>query len=208
MPADVREELAGQIPARRIARVEGLLADARSAFERDRYADARRALSAVIETAPELAPAHELLGLTLYRMERWREAAAELERYRELTGALDQHPVLADCYRAQRKWARADELWLELREGSPSAELVAEGRIVAAGSLADRGELDLAIRLLEPTAEIPKRVRVHHLRSWYALADLYDRSGDTSKARRLFRQVQAVDPSFADATERLQALGR
>ena len=34
----------------------------------------------------------------------------------------------------------AQALWAELREVSPSAELVTEGRIVAAGSLADRGE--------------------------------------------------------------------
>ena len=36
---------------------------------------------------------------------------------------------------------RSRTLWHELREASPSAELVAEGRIVFAGSLADRGEL-------------------------------------------------------------------
>ncbi|MFM7535589.1 MAG: tetratricopeptide repeat protein [Acidimicrobiales bacterium] len=208
LPPVVRDELATQVPARRTARLEGLLADARSAFERDRYADARRALTAVLETAPGIASAHELLGLTLYRMERWREAAASLERFRELTGSVDQHPVLADCYRALRRWTEADALWRELKEASPSAEIVAEGRIVAAGSLADRGELALAIRLLENANLSPAKVRVHHLRTWYALADLLDRAGETGRARRLFQQVASIDSDFADVGSRLANLGR
>ena len=59
-----------------------------------------------------------------------------------LTGSTEQHPVLADCYRALKRWARVDELWEELRAASPSADLVAEGRIVVAGGLADRGRID------------------------------------------------------------------
>ena len=39
-------------------------------------------------------------------------------------------------YRAQARWADVDELWQELREASPSGELVTEGRIVAAGAQA------------------------------------------------------------------------
>ena len=50
-------------------------------------------------------------------------------------------------------------------------------------------------------------MREHHLRQWYALADLYDRSGDVPQARRLFREVLANQPGFADAEERLAALG-
>ena len=141
-------------------------------------------------------------------MERWREAAASLERFRELTGSVDQHPVLADCYRALRRWTEADQLWRELKEASPSAEIVAEGRIVAAGSLADRGELALAIRLLEGANLAPAKVRVHHLRTWYALGDLLDRAGEAGRARRLFQQVSSVDPDFADVGVRLANLGR
>ena len=74
-------------------------------------------------------------------MGQWNAAIKELEAFRSLTGSTEQHPVLADCYRAQKRWARVDELWEELRAASPSADLVAEGRIVVAGSLADRGRL-------------------------------------------------------------------
>jgi Flp pilus assembly protein TadD len=62
--------------------------------------------------------------------------------------------------------------------------------------------------LLEPAAVPVKRPRVHHLRTWYALADLLDRAGDSSRARRLFQQIRAVDSDFADVEARLSALGR
>ena len=57
--------------------------------------------------------------------------------------------MLADCYRALGRHAKVDELWEELRAASPSAALVAEGRIVYAGSLADQGKLADAIAVLE-----------------------------------------------------------
>ncbi|MGH9150025.1 MAG: tetratricopeptide repeat protein, partial [Acidimicrobiales bacterium] len=47
----------------------------------------------------------------------------------------------------------------------------------------------------------------HHLRAWYALADLYERAGDVPKARELFRRVATCDSSFFDAAERVAALG-
>jgi hypothetical protein len=100
-----------------------------------------------------------------------------------------------------------DELWDELRQASPSGALVTEGRIVTAGSLADRGDLPGAIRLLEHGWQYPKRPQVHHLRRAYALADLYERAGDISRARELFGRLSAADPAFADVAARARALG-
>ena len=51
-----------------------------------------------------------------------------------------------------------------------------------------------------------KRPRRHHIRLWYALADLYERAGDTPRARELFGRIVAAEPDFADAAERLAAL--
>jgi tetratricopeptide (TPR) repeat protein len=83
-----------------------------------------------------------------------------------------------------------------------------EGRIVYAGSLADRGRRDDAIAVLEKRAQDkPRRVQEHHARLWYALADLYERAGDIPRARALFRKVQRFDAQFADVAERLAALG-
>ena len=45
-----------------------------------------------------------------------------------------------------------------------------------AGALADQGKLPAAIELLERGAGHPRRAQLHHLKQWYALADLYDRA--------------------------------
>lgn len=184
------------------SRAAGRVADAAKAFANERLEDARRVLAPIAKEAPGATVVRELLGLTLYQQGRWRPAAKELEAFRELTGSVDQNPVLADCYRALGRHRDAEALWEELRDSSPGAELVSEGRIVAAGSLADRGRLDDAIRLLEG-APRGKKARDHHLRTAYALADLRERAGDVSRARELFAWIVGVEPGFADARDRL-----
>ena len=205
MPEELESELRRAVGAR-APRLLPRLGQAVRAYERDRYAEALRTLRPVASAAPGVAAVRELLGLILYRMGRWEAAISEMEAFHALTGSLDQHPVLADCHRALRHWSTVDELWDELRRASPGAELVAEGRIVAAGALADRGELGRAIRLLERAPSSPKRVRPHDLRVSYALADLYERSGDIPRARKLLHLVAGHDPDFADVSERLAAL--
>jgi tetratricopeptide (TPR) repeat protein len=106
-----------------------------------------------------------------------------------------------------KRYEVVENLWLELREGSPGPALMAEGRIVAAGAMADRGDLKGALKLMERAADVPKKVREHHLRQWYVLADLHDRSGDIIKARRLFGMIAAIEPDFADVGDRLRGLG-
>ena len=190
----------------RTERVEKRLTEAAEHFEADRFGDAARILKKLVDEAPTVAAVHELYGLTLYRKENWKPAARELEAFRLLSNSTDQHPVLADCYRAMHQWTQVAELWNELREASPSAELVTEGRIVMAGSFADRDDLAAAISLLEQGFNFPKRPMSHHLRRAYALADLYERSGDLPKARTMFGRVEAVDPDFADIRRRVAAL--
>jgi hypothetical protein len=51
-----------------------------------------------------------------------------------------------------------------------------------------------------------KKPKDHHLRQWYALADLYERAGDIPRARDLFNRVASIDPDAFDIRERLQAL--
>ncbi len=197
------EELAGPSHVPKLG--ERLRAASR-AFERDRFTEARKILKPLAERAPGSAPVRELYGLTLYRLGHWRIAARELEAFRTLTGSAEQLPVLADCYRALRRYTEVDELWKELAAASPSADAVTEGRIVAAGALADQGEVDRAIRLLEAGQKPAKRMQMHHLRLTYALADLVERAGDIPRARRLFRKVADSDPDFADVGSRLRSL--
>jgi tetratricopeptide (TPR) repeat protein len=201
------DELARAAGPERAPKLGQRLAEATRAFERERYPEARTLLRPLAERSATRAPAvREFYGLILYRMGKWAEAARELEAFRALTGSTEQNPVLADCERALRHWDRVDELWDELRAASPSAELVAEGRIVAAGARADRGDVAGAIRLLEAGSKSPRRLRPHDLRLLYALADLRERAGDVPAARLLFQRVAAANPDFADVGIRLRTL--
>ena len=203
-PAEALVERLGQGPARRYVRAWHRAVDA---YEADRWLDSRQELNVVRQVGADLADVRALRGLILYRQGRWPEAAKELEEFRRVTGSTDHHPVLADCYRAMQRWDDVDELWRELCEASPEAALVTEGRIVAAGALADQGRVDDAIRLLSAGWRLPKRAKDHHLRRAYALADLYERAGDHARARQLFGWVAARDPDFVDVADRVASLG-
>ena len=187
-------------------RALGRLEEAARAFSDDRFQDARRILNQLVERTSAVPEVLELLGLVHYRMGHWRAGAKRLEAFRELTGSTEQHPVLADCYRAQRRFDDVAALWVELRDASPSAPLVTEGRIVAAGAIADQGRLTEALQLLEKSWKIPSRPREHHLRRAYALADMYERSGAAPRARELFTWVRGHDGGFADVADRVRSL--
>jgi tetratricopeptide (TPR) repeat protein len=187
-------------------RLQDAILRAARALDRGYERDAVRILRPMRDLHPEAPDVRELLGLALYRLGRWILAQKELEAFVNLTGSTEQHPVLMDIARALRRHARVEELWEELRAASPSPEVMTEGRIVAAGSLADRGQVPQAIKLLERGPVSPKRVGEHHLRLWYALADLQERAGDLPTARSLFRKVSSKDPAFVDVAERLAAL--
>ncbi|MHB1445819.1 MAG: tetratricopeptide repeat protein [Acidimicrobiales bacterium] len=207
LPGEVGAELSSAAGPTRAPRLAARLADASRAYERDRYEDARRILKPLSEEAPGSAAVRELYGLTLYRMGRWRDAIKQLEAFHTLSGSYDQHPTMMDCHRALGRHAQVDSLWNDLGDASPSAELMTEGRIVRAGSLGDRGDLQGAIRLLDPSAKRVDRPREHHLRLWYALADLYERAGEMPAARDLFGLILRYDRGFFDAAERQTALG-
>jgi tetratricopeptide (TPR) repeat protein len=182
------------------------LSDAAVAFEAERFTEAERLLASIQRLAPGVPEVHELMGLTQYRLGQWRKAIVELERFHELTRSVEQHPVLADCYRALKDWNRTEDLWRELGAASPTPDVIEEGRIVQAGTLADRDRVAEAIRFLERAPKVKGRPGVHHLRRWYATADLYERAGDNSRARRLFTEIASADPDFGDAAERAAGL--
>jgi tetratricopeptide (TPR) repeat protein len=194
------------VGATRGARLEGRLKEASRSFKRERYGEARKILRPLAREAPGVSEVRELLGLTYYREGQWKEAVRELEAFRELTGSVEQNPVLADCYRAMGRFGQVETLWDELRSASPGADLVAEGRIVAAGALADQGRLADAIRLLESGRKKVAKPHERHLRMAYALADLYERAGDVPGARSQFGWLRSQDPDFADVEDRLANL--
>jgi len=184
------------------------LARALHAFEAHRYSEARKLIMPLLSQVVGLAIVHEVAGLSMYRLGRWQDAADQLEIARGIKpGEVVNHPVLADCYRALRRYEKVTELWESMKLLSPPAALLAEGRIVAAGALADQGELQSAVRMMTHGTSDPHKVQEHHLREWYVLADLYDRAGDIASARRLFLKIQNSDAKFADVADRLNTLG-
>jgi tetratricopeptide (TPR) repeat protein len=101
---------------------------------------------------------------------------------------------------------RVHELWDELRKAGVDKAVLVEGRLVMAGALADSGDLEGAITLLQPAAKHRKHADVPVLREWYALADLYEIAGDLPRARELFARVATQAPDLLDAPERLRAI--
>lgn len=178
------------------------------AYEAGRFEDALREAKAVLDRAPGVAAMSKIAGLAAYRLGRWREAIRHLETCIEATGDQDHVPVLMDCFRALGRWAKVGDLWRQLRQSSPGTDVVAEARIVAAGALADSGDLDGAISLLSTGAHKALRNPAErHLRQWYALGDLYERAGDLPRARELFARVDRADADAFEVRSRLQSLG-
>ncbi len=188
-----------------VSRVE----EAAAAYERGRYQEAARIAKAVSNEVPGVAAVREIAGLGAYRSGRWREAVRQLYAHRQLSGEIEHVPALMDCRRALGQWRRVGELWSDLRHHSPGPDVLAEARIVAAGSLADQHRLDEAIAVLAGSgaARPLRNPSDRHLRQWYALADLYERAGDLPQARELFLRVSRADPEAYDVADRLRALG-
>jgi tetratricopeptide (TPR) repeat protein len=188
------------------SKLQRRLIEAAGAFEAERYGEAHKLLSSIESLAPGVPEVLELRGLTSYRLGKWKQAINDLLAFEAATDSVEQHHVLADCSRALGRWREVERYWNELGAASPSAELVEEGRIVYAGALADQGKLGDGIRLLEKAPRAPKKPKIHHLRRWYALADLYERAGELPKARRLFSEVNTLEPAFGDAGQRARNL--
>ncbi len=205
---EVVAEIHAALDPQRAARLAERLASASAALDRERFDEARRMVAPLVRELPQVAAVHEVSGLASYRTGRWRQAAQSLEMARQLRPDPTLLPVLADCYRALKRWDDVDTVWRDVKAASPQHDVMAEARIVVAGAYADRGDLAAAIALMEPAQQPPKRVRMHHLRQWYVLADFYDRAGDTVSATRWFQQIAAREPHFADVRDRLRSLGR
>jgi tetratricopeptide (TPR) repeat protein len=212
LPADVATDIRKAADVATAAHRERLVERAESAFgafDRGRFQDALRAIKPVADEAPGVADVRELAGLAAYRTGRWREAVRHLTAFGELSDATEHLPILMDCQRALHKPKKVAELWAELRQRSPEPDVLAEGRIVAAASLADGGDLNGAIAMLA-TAGASKALRnpsERHVRQWYLLADLYERAGDVPRAREYFERVLRAAPDAYDVADRLRGLG-
>jgi len=190
-------------------RLVTLTAEAVEAYNRGRYEEAARRISPVAEVAPRVTAVREIAGLANYRSGSWRAAAAHLRAHHDLSGDVSHLPAVMDCERALKHPRTVIKFYNQVRAASPSPEVLSEARIVMAASLGERGDLEGAIALLLE-AGTGRRVRNpadRHVRQWYVLGDLYERSGDAPKARDYFARVAEADPGAFDVDERLEELG-
>jgi tetratricopeptide (TPR) repeat protein len=180
-----------------------------AAYERGRFPEAARLAGRVSNEVPGVAVVREVAGLGSYRAGRWRDAVRHLRAHRELTEDVEHIPAMMDCQRAMGHPRRVADLWGELRRSSPGSEVLSEGRIVAAATLADQGDLQGGIALLEGggAAKAVRNPSDRHLRQWYSLGDLYERAGDLPRAREFFTRVVHADPDAYDVLGRLESLG-
>jgi tetratricopeptide (TPR) repeat protein len=205
--ADVRKAFIGTAYQRE--KMVSFLARAAESYDRKRFEEALRLSRTVSDAVPGVAPVRELTGLAAYRLERWPIAKSNLRAYFDITGDPEHLPLVMDCERAGRRFRAVEKTFAQLEESEPSAEVLAEARIVLAASLADQKKFDEAILLLQKSgaAKALRNPSYRHIRLWYALADVYDRAGDQGSAREFFARVVMADPDAYDAALRLEELG-
>src|SRR5579863_7439318 len=149
LPSGIVDEISAAVGRARAVRISERLATAADAYARDRYTEAARITRPLAQEVPESPATRELHGLVCYRLGRWREAITHLEAARRLTGGdPDQIPVIMDCHRALGHRRRVEALWEELRVASPPSDVLVEGRLVRAETMADSEDVQDAIALL------------------------------------------------------------
>ncbi len=185
------------------------LTRAAEAYDRKRYEEALRLGRVVADATPGVAPVRELTGLAAYRAERWAMAKIHLRAHFTITGDPQHLPLVMDADRANHRYRAVEKSFHELEENEPTAEVLAEGRIVMASTWADQAQYEEAIALLTQAgaAKSLRNPSFRHVRLWYALADVYDRAGDPTSARELFARIVLAEPDAYDASARLAELG-
>jgi len=205
--ADVRKAFIGTSYMRE--KMVILLTKAAEGYDRKRWEEALRLGREVSDAVPGVAPVRELTGLAAYKAERWNMAKIHLRAHFAITGDPEHLPLVMDCDRANRRFRAVEKTYEEIQESEPSADTIAEARIVMASSLADQKKYTEAIDLLIRAggSKVLRNPAFRHVRMWYALADVYDRAGDQVNARELFSRVVQADPDAYDAKDRLMELG-
>jgi hypothetical protein len=205
--ADIRKAFIGTAYMRE--KMVITLTKAAEGYDRKRYEEALRLGRIVSDAVPGVAAVRELTGLAAYRAERWNMAKIHLRAHFAITGDPEHLPLVMDCDRAHRRFRAVEKTYDEIQANEPSADVLAEARIVMASALADQHRYVEGIDLLVRAGgtKVLRNPAYRHVRLWYALADIFDRSGDQVSARELFARVVVADPEAYDARDRLNELG-
>jgi tetratricopeptide (TPR) repeat protein len=184
-------------------RAVALVEEAVAALDRGRPGEAIRAAQQAKALASRAGAVREVLGMALYRQERYREALRELQAYRRITGRPDQNHLIADSHRALGAPEKAIPLVREALDARIGAEARAEAAVVGGSALADLGRYEEALTLLRRFDRGSDGARPYDLRVWYVTGDVLERAGRVREAARAFRRVVDHDPEAFDAADRL-----
>ncbi|GGM13470.1 hypothetical protein [Nakamurella endophytica] len=154
-----------------------------------------------------IAVVRETAGLVAYRAGEWSDAIGELRAARRLGGGAGHVAVLADCERALGNPERAVEISRSAEAAQLDDAATAELAIVVAGARADMGQLEAALASLRATGFQTAPPQPYSARTYYAYADLLERTGRRDQAVEWFLRAAESDvEEETDAGERLTAL--
>jgi Flp pilus assembly protein TadD len=180
-----------------------LVTKALQTFMEGDYRHAASLSSEAKKLAQRSARVRELLGLSLYHAGDFKEALREFQAFKRMSGSLEQNHLIADCYRADGRPDKALEVLGEVKPKDVVEEVWVEVLIVAASTLADKGQFDRALSQLSRGDLQPKEVQPHHLRLWYVRAEILEKAGKQEEARAQREKIAREDPEFFDVSEKL-----
>lgn len=172
-----------------------ILAEAVDAFGKEEYGIARRKLIKTKDLSPRSPAVRELLGLSAYRLEAWREALPELRAYRRFTGDTTHMPVEMDTLRALGRGVDVEKTWERFRELGGNRPTEAEARVVYGSYLLDEGRPAEAWRVTGP-GRISHDARPYELRTWFVAARAALALDQTDAARKLAAGIRRIDPDL------------
>ena len=171
------------------------------AFKRERFEEARKILRPLAERRRPPSPCASSSGSPTTGSAAGRRPPPSSRPSATSAAPPSSTPCSPTATGRSGRHAKVAELWEELRAASPSAALVAEGRIVSAGSLADQGRLEDAIRAARaPPSRPPSAPRSTTSASPTRWPTCTSGPATCRKARQLFTIVAAADPELGDVT--------
>lgn len=206
LPRWIQEEIKGTAARGRGEQALQQFREAVRRLQEGEPAEAAQAAARAKGIASRSGAIREILGIALYRSERYREALRELLAYRRMTGRADQNHLIADAYRALGEPAKAVEPATEALHAEIPEEARAEAAIVGGSALADLGRFTEALGLLRSIPSDDRVTRPFDLRLWYVTGDVLERAGRPGEAAEEFRKVHRHDPDAFDVEERLSRL--
>lgn len=200
LPRWILEELARTTSKDRRAAAQKYLEEAAAAFADGRYPKAAERAAAAKKLSSSNATIREILGLSLYRSSKWKEALQELRAFRRISGETTHLPVEMDCLRALGKDHEVEKAWGQLHELGGRRETMREGKVVYGSHLLDQGRPEDAWRVVNPK-KLEKNPEESALRQWYVAVRAATHLGDHDTARKLLKAITAADPSFPGISE-------